>query len=301
MYSLGGADLAIFDFTAIRQDDSDIALSGFMDDPVRTGKTFHDWANEDGIEPYVSLEEIASGGFGGRDMSLKGVIQGVNLQDCNSKLASLYTHIDTFTGLATLVTDYSTHYVSIGAITGTYLADTGLAVTISMHEPFVPNTGTVPVGNSSEFGIDGISFASLGGAMLELRGDRWNRPALKKIDTTAYGKEAYQMTRKQAPTLDLKLVIKASTFSELIGKVANLRALFNSPGLRSLTVNNDKIRSFFVKDGFTVSMIHAFTDDPFCVIDCKLTESGSARTLQDLATMLGDLITYQGNVIQARF
>lgn len=294
MYSLGNTDLSIYGFTAVRQDGSDAALSGFLDMPSRLGKTFHDWANEDGIEPYVSASEIF---FGGRDLKLTGVITGTDLYDCNAKLAAMYAHFDSFSGLVPLVSNWGTNNVYINAaVTGEYLSDEGLKVTIPMHEPYVPMTGTVPAGESAEFGINGISFASLGGAFLELKGDRWNRPAPKKIDVTAYGKEAYMSTRKEVSTLDMKLGIKAGTYAELKSKVNNLMALLAAPGMKSLTVNNDKIRSFFVKDGFIVTELRVNSDPIFCVVECKLTESGSATKLEALNIKHSE-ITINGQTI----
>lgn len=303
MHSLSGTDLSVYDYTPIRGSDTDVALTGFLDMPARIGETGFEWAGEDGIEPYVSADDIQ---LGGRDLTLTGVITGADHYDCMNKVNSLYALIDTFTNLVPFVHPLGSHSVYVNkAITGDYLGNTGtggvgVKVIIPMREPVVPITETLPTGNSSEFGIDGISFAQLGGAYLELGGDRRNRTAPKSFSVTGYGKETYAITKRSTPSLDFGLGIKTSTYAEMKTKVYGLMKLLSAPGMRYLTVNNDKIRSVFAKDGFTVSKIHAYSEECFCVIDCQLTESGRAGTLTDLITELGDLITYQGNNIQVR-
>jgi hypothetical protein len=289
----------VVSFIPIRQQGMDVALSGFLDMPARIGKTEHDWADEDGVEPYVAANEIF---FGGRELKLLGVITGTDAYDCNAKMNTLYSLIDSFTTLVPLITDYGTYQVYVNApVVGEYLAAEGLRVTITMREPNPSVAGTIPVATSSEFGIDGISFADLGGAYITLGGDRWNRTAPKKIDVTAYGKEAWAITKKEASVLELRLAIKTDTYSQMKAKLQGLMALFASPGLRTLTVNNDKLRSFYVKDGFTTSMIHVYGDFCACVIDVKLTESGSAMSFTELVDSLGNIITdNNGNTIMVR-
>jgi hypothetical protein len=114
------------------------------------------------------------------------------------------------------------------------------------------------------------------------------------------GREAYQINKVGAKELVLRLGLKQATPQLLIAKVQALMALFSSPGLRTLSYQGYKYVSFFVKDGFTASNIHMHADIPFCVIEVKLIECGQAGTLTDLVTVLGDLITYNGDKIQVR-
>lgn len=301
MYKLAGIDLATFGFTPVVQANSDVAITGIFDAPARLGDAFFSWANEDGIEPYVSAEDIANGGFGGRDINLIGVIQGSGRNDCMNKLDALHALIDGFTDLVPLLCDWGTYNVYVnGAVSGDYLDERGIKVTIPMREPIVTMNGTKPAGNSADLGIDGISFEQLGGAYLELSGDRYNRPAPKKTDTIAYGKEAYGIGKKEAPELELKLALRADTYAELRAMVYGLMALLYSPGMRYLTVSGDRARSFFLKDGFTASKLHLHGEVCFCVIDMKLTESGSAYTWEELTNALGDAYTLNGETIMIK-
>jgi hypothetical protein len=299
MYILGGTDLSIFDYTPIREGVSDIALSGHLDMPARIGDTFFSWGRDIGIEPYVSAGEIF---FGGRDLRLIGVITGTDQNDCNGKLDALYALIDSFNGIVPFVTDFGTYQVYVNAaITGEYKATTVLKVTIAMREPIVALNGAIPASSNSEFGIDGIPFASFGAAYISLTGDRWNRPAAKKADVSVYGKEGYAITGTEARILSMRLAIKAANYIAMRNNVYGLMALFAAPGTRSLTVNNDKLREFFVKDGFKVSMIQAYGDYAACVIDVDLTEVGIGGIFTELADSLGNIITdNDGNTIMVR-
>jgi hypothetical protein len=305
MYILGGVNLSQFSFTAIRQDDSDVGLSGFLNMPARLGDTSFSWARDSGIEPYVSAADIELGGFAGRDLSLTGVITGNNHDQCYEQLLSLHALIDSFTDLVPLTWDFGSYQVYVdNVVSGEYLPDggstKGIRVTIPMREPFVSLAGTVPAADSEAFGIDDHSFTLLGGASLSLAGDRYNRPAPKSADTTVWGREAYQINKVGAKELVLRIGLKQATPQLLIAKVQALMALFSSPGLRTLSYQGYKYVSFFVKDGFTASNIHMHADTPFCVIEVKLIECGLAGTLTDLVTVLGDLITYNGDKIQVR-
>lgn len=303
MYKLGGFDLLSAGFIPVINGESNVALSGFLDMPARTGKTYHDWAGENGIEPYVSASEIF---FGGRNLSLSGVVTGVDQYECNDKVDAIYRKIDSFTDLVPLNTDYGTHNVYVNAaIVGDFMPDAGptkgIRLTIPMREPIVMMTGVLPIGNSSEFGIDGISFSELGGTYIELSGDRRNRTAPKTEQRSAYGKESYLITKTVAHELKLNIALKQPSYSALKAKVDSLMALFAKPGLHSLTVNNDKLRGFFIKDGFSASKIYINDDYAFCLLECSLTEAGVAGTFVDLVDALGSIIIdNEGNTIKIR-
>jgi hypothetical protein len=299
MYSLNNISLEGLGFVAGRQQGSNIALSGFLDMPGRLGKTGHDWAEETGVEPYVSAGEIF---FGGRDLNLVGYVRGVDRYDTEQKRLSINTTVDGFTDLVPLVSKWGTSNVYVnGAIVCDYLNYNTLKIAIPMREPVVPMAGIVPVGEDAEFGIDGISFKSLGGYQIELSGDRRNRPEPKGEDFTVYGKEGYAITKTVAPELTLKLYIKQPTYADFKQKIDNIQALFAAPGLRNITANNDKLRSFFVTDGFTMSMLYSKANFFAGILTCKLTESGVPGSFTELVDSLGNIITdNDGNTIMVR-
>lgn len=303
MYTIGGFDLLAAGAIPIRQGDSNIALSGFLDMPARIGKTEHDWAEEHGVEPYVSAGEIF---FGGRSLGLSMVVTGNSKAQVFDRVSAISGAIDGFTGLVPLVTPYGTYQVYVdAAIKGEYLPDAGptkgVRMVLPMREPVVTMDGEVPAATGSEFGIDGISFASMGGELIELSGDRWGRPAPKSEQAQGYGFEPHLITKRFAGDLLLKVGIKQATMLDLQEKVAGLAALFASPGLRSLTVANDKLRSFYIKEGFKATRVWDTDEWAFALIECVLTESGVAIPFQSLIDDLGDLVLdNEGNTIKIR-
>jgi hypothetical protein len=283
MYNLKNISLYDHAFFPGQHPGSNLGIAGFMDLPSRLGKTFHDWASEDGIEPYVSAADIAT-----------------SRSDCENKRLAIAAIFDSATGLMPLQTKWGMHDVLIrGAMTSTFLSDKFLSINIPLREPVPDLSGVLPVGDHSQFGIDGISFKNLGGVALELSGDRRNRPAPKADQISSYGKESYIITKTVAPELTLKLFIEQPTFAAFKSKIRSLYALFNSPGLRSITINSDRIRSFFVKDGFKVINLYSLPQR-FCgVVECKLTQSGLPTRLEDL-TINGSVVTINGQKIQIR-
>lgn len=273
MYKLKNIPLSDFGFEPGQQPGSNIGLSGFLNMPARLGDTFFDWASEIGIEPYVSAEDILLGGFAGRTLELTGYIKGDNKIDCENKRSAIVSLINSCTGLAPLECTWGTFNVYVnGPVTCEFIHDTFLRITIPFREPLVDMSGVIPIGNDAGFGIDRVSFKSLGADQLELSGDRRNRPAPKSMDAIAYGKEPYQITKTVAPELILKLFIKQPTYADFRSKIRSLQALLAAPGLRTLSARNDKSRSFFVKDGFSVNTIYSNPDFFSGIVECKLIE-----------------------------
>jgi hypothetical protein len=300
MYDIKNISLYNYGFVPGQQPGSNIAISGMLDMPVRLGKTFHDWAAESGIEPYVSAADIAVGGFAGRDIDIVGIIQGTDRYDCENKRLAIASIFDSATDLMPLQTKWGSYNVMArAAITSSFLSEKFLSINIPLREPVIDLSGLLPIGDHSQFGIDGISFKNLGGIALELSGDRRNRPAPKSDQVSAYGKEGYIITKTVAPELTMRLFIEQPTFAEFKSKITALYTLFSAPGLRAITMNRDRIRSFFVKDGFKVTNLNSLPNR-FCgVVECKLTQSGVPTRLEDL-TINGISVTINGQKIQIR-
>ena len=272
MYKLKNIPLSDFGFEPGQQPGSNIGLSDFLNMPARLGDVFFIWARDAGIEPYVSAEDISQGGFSGRDVNLMGYIKGTDRVDCENKRRGLVMLIDSCSDLVPLVCKWGTFNVYVnGAVTAEFLHDTMLKITIPFREPLVDMSGVIPTGNDAGFGIDGVSFKSLGATQLDLS-DRRNRPAPKSMDAIAYGKEPYQITKTVAPELILKLFIIQPTYADFRSKIRSLQALLAAPGIRTLSGHNDKLRSFFVKDGFNVNTMYSNPDFFSGIVECKLTE-----------------------------
>jgi len=293
MYSLNGVSLGGLGFIAGKQDNSNLALSGFLDFPSRVGKTGHEWANEKGIEPYVEASEIF---FGGRSLKLTGYITGIDRDHCENKRLRLIDLFDSFTTLVPLVSKWGTNNVLIdGPVISEFRSNQLLKIDIPFREPSPILNGAMPVASGAEFGIDGISFAALGGYQVGLSGDRRNRTAPKEAKFTAYGKEGFAITQTVAEELTLKLYIKQANYTLFRSRMAGLYALFKAPGIRNLTANNDKLRSFYVKDGFTVTNLRSRPTSFTGMVEVRLTQTGMNGTMTELVDSLGSMITDDNN------
>jgi len=276
-----------------KQPGSSIALAGFLDMPARLGKCWHDWGKIHGVQPYTAASEIR---LGGRNISLVGCILGADKYDCMLRAESLNNFIDSFTGAVNLVSPWGTQSVFVnGAVTGDYFDETGLGITLNFREPTPNLTGILPIG-SGEIGIDGISWADLGGYLAEFGGDRRNRPAPKGFNLTQYQTERYITTKRSASVLNLKLFIEQPSFTAFKTKIQSLYALFSSPGERNLIVKDDFYRRVFACEGFKVTEISNFNGTFVGFVEIELMQAGLAQpVVYYLADNLGNFITDSNN------
>lgn len=289
-YSLNNINLTILcNFIPGKQDKSNLALAGFMDMPARLGKCFNDnWKSIHGVEPYTSAEEIR---FGGRDISLTGTIIGLNKDDLANKLKSLTDLINSFTGLVPLTSEkWGTFMVLVNEpISGVRIGQIGLRITIPMREPIVDLSGTLPA-SDGDMGFDGISFSALGGVLLSLDGDRWNRTAPKSQELTAWFNEGYRITKTEAPKLNMKVFLRQPTFFQFRNKVKGLYAIFSKPGERNMIIKDDLYRRVFACSGFKIKGLNSRNNSFYGTLEIELIQTGLASQL----TYLGD---NQGNII----
>jgi hypothetical protein len=294
MYILHNISLGDFGFIPGQQTDSNIALSGHLDMPARTGKTFHKWAVDNYVEPYVSASEIR---FGGRDLQLVGFITGLNKSDTLNKSKALIAFIDTFTDLVPLSSKWGTYNVQVKSIPIEFLAENYLKVTINMREPVVDLSGVLPEADGGTYGIDGISFGKLGGFLTEYKGDRRSRPEIQSQSFTAYENEGYQITKTENPVLELSLFVSGSTYEDFKAKIKGLYALFAKPGLRFLNVKDDIIRDFFVTEGFKITKLYNQANRCVGVVNFKameipITYSFDVDSNMDLSVALPNTAIY---------
>lgn len=269
IYTLNNIDLRSLGFIPGKQSGSNIALAGCFDMPERTGKIFHSWGDDHGIEPYVSAAEIS---FGGRSISLVGYIFGQGKLDCTNKANRIFSLIDSFSGLVPLSCKWGTFMVFVNQpVTGTFIGDKSLKMTFNFFEPVVPLTGKVPTTTNAEYGIDGISFKDLGGTLLLSSGDRTNRPSPKTLKFTSNTADLEEI-KTEAREIILKIFIDQPDPNAFKEKVDGLQILFSAPGLRELNIPTDFDRHFFVKDGFKVSSINSQPSRMTGIVECKIME-----------------------------
>lgn len=294
-YTLNNIDLGSLGFIPGKQNASNIALAGCFDMPSRTGKTFHSWGDEHGIEPYVSAAEI---NFGGRAISLAGYVYGNGKMDCTNKANRIFELIDHFSGLVPLSCKWGTYQVYVNqSVTGVFIGEKALRMTFNFFEPQVVMGMTGISGErNAEYGIDGVSFIDLGVTLLLSTGDRTNRTSPKSLNFTSQT-DGFGLQKTEAREIILKMFIDQPDQVAFRETLNRLYTLFSAPGLRKLSIPNDLNRQFFVKDGFKVSNINSQPNRMTGIIECKITESGVPEVYADLVDNSREKITSSSNTL----
>lgn len=160
-YTLNNIDLeTTFGFIPGKAPGSNLALEGAWDMPKRMGKLFHDWGDEDGVEPYVDEEDIR---FEGRDISLYGFI------DTRTNLNGLKKFLKGFNSLVKLSCMWGSWDVYLkGGLEATNHKDQGFEVIFRFREPVIDllnistpeNLTLVRNGQSAELSWDAVAEAS---------------------------------------------------------------------------------------------------------------------------------------------
>lgn len=286
-YYLNGKDLADYGLKPGQYRPGNLAIKGCWDMPARINKTYQDWGDDHGIEAYVDEAEIM---FGGRDITVSCWLKAQDKNDATLKLYDLYADIDALTDLVTLSCSWGSWQVYVGkAISVQFIAQGLCSVELAFREPVADLSGTIPAASNAVIGIDDIAFSDLGFTPLKLSGNQ-DRAETKQQQFTNYETEGYQITPRQQREMVLTGYIKKATYADFNAAIKSLYALLASPGLRTLSLNNDPARDFFVKDGFEVSNVTVQPDFVFGQVDIKISGQG---VWYNMAFPNGDIITDQ--------
>jgi hypothetical protein len=263
-YLLNGIDLYnTYNIRAGHSPGSNIALSGCFDLPERVGECFHDWGDEDSVEPFVLADEMF---FAGRDITLYGSILGT-ASGLNGCLKAFYN--DIAVGFAapgspessppTSLVIFSTPYISasgyVKSVTPEYM-NGGCSLEMTFREPVVNLTGTLPASGISSYTIDSIPFLSFG-LYLSKAEALHDLPELKDQFFTRYGAEGWQVVKRKNKTLDINGFIIGSSLTDFQSKIQSLYKVFSSAGTRSIVINSETIVCFAI-EGFKVDNITFF-------------------------------------------
>lgn len=319
MYKLNNIPLLNYGIFDARANNSNIALSGFLDMPERLGKTFHDWSDEQGIEPYVLPEEIY---FGGRTLIYHGLLKGGSKEGCVLKLQAFYNDINAFNGLVTFESPWSTHQVYVkDEIQVTYLQSGWAEIRLYMREPVVnfnlqvitngftllDNDGyeievfdsIIPQNTANIYHIDFVSFSSFG-AFLSTQEDNISRSGTKEANFIAYNTEGYQITKEKAKEISFQLVFKAQSLGALQLNINRFLNLLAKPGLRTLNIDNTELTCFCDK-GFELLSLKVLNNISVAVVQLqlRLANANLNMTTNYMNDSFGNsLIDASGNFIQ---
>jgi hypothetical protein len=116
--------------------------------------------------------------------------------------------------------------------------------------------------------IDTIPFENYG-MYISTHSGQVHLPVPKQQLFTVYGKEGYQITKREANILNLRGFIIANDITDFITKTSDLRALFSASGLRTIVLNNATLNCF-AKEGFQIKNVQV-SGKVYAKIQIKLT------------------------------
>lgn len=234
-----------------RQTKSNIAIAGCWDMPSRIGKVFHDWMDDNGVEPYLRADEMF---FGGRDISLYCWLKQGDRGNFIGTVQSLYEYIDTLQGsVFPLSSEFGTWNVQLIEASPVNYLNKGFGnIELKFRQPVVDMIGSLPSNKNTGVGIDNFSFAQLGVTKM-LTKDQANRPASKQWETTAYGVERIGPVRRNMREFTIDFFLDHPNYNSFKACINNLQYLLSRPNARTLRLDDNTTREFFVKDGFKVT------------------------------------------------
>ena len=250
-YLFNSIDLATYGIQASRMTGSTIPLRGCFNLPERIGKTYHNWGDEDGVEPYVLDEEIF---FGGRDIEFIGVMTGTR--------SEISTGLKDFNAAASAVSGTNVLSTPLGNF-NTYVKNTninmypsGAEIKIMFREPHVNlSGGSLPATGSSGYTIDGRPFISFGLYPSDF-GSGFELNTMKQQYFTKIEAEGWQNAKRNPQIYNFKATLIGTTFSNFQSKVRALYLLFSVQGLRTFVINNEITIECFAEKGFEISDVY---------------------------------------------
>lgn len=298
MYKINNISIADFNMIASQAPGSHLAVEGFLDFPKRLHKTGHSWGDQNGIEPYVSAEEIY---FAGRDITFHGLVKANDRDEAHDALMEFYDMLDQVDDRFPLETPWGTFQVIVsGEVQVSYLGGGLCTIRIPFREPEPDlSGGTLPLSSDPNAinGIDGIDFNDLGFQLLAFEqlgiratslSGQYNRPRPRAGVFYSYGKEGYQVTKTEAREYQLKGAISTDTWVQFQSVIKGLYNLFKQPGVRVLYIKDDKIRLAFCREGFRV--INVLGGSKWdAVVEINLTEAEESAENENFL-LLGDTI-----------
>lgn len=130
MYKLNNISLSTYGIEPGRLPGEGIAVKGIFDLPKRVGDTHYEWAESDGVQPYVDADEIF---FGGRTLYFQGIMVG-GLSPLKALLNTFKTAISSYTDLVPFETPYGSFCVLVKKVTPQFY-NGGAIVLIEFYEP----------------------------------------------------------------------------------------------------------------------------------------------------------------------
>ncbi len=249
-YTINGVDISQYGIIPGRTDNSNIALSGWLDLPGRMGEICHEWAEEDGAEPYVLADEIDLAGI---DIAFDGLIKGTK-DLCLTKIESLLDDISSATDTIILGTPYGNFNVYLKSLT-TKQDQIISEVNMIFRQPVVNiQPILLPAIATEKNTFSGIPFSSFGLHLKSL--PDYIVGELRAHDLTTYNAERYKKTKRGTRKVTLDCWLVAFSMSDFIEKCNQLRIYFSESGLKEIRLYDKLLLSAYAADGFSISEIN---------------------------------------------
>jgi hypothetical protein len=242
--------LTTYEIIPTHAEGSNISLQGCFDMPKRTGVTYHEWADDDSVDPFVGSDDII---FEGRDIVFTGFISG-SRASVIPKLETFYTAIKAFTDLVVFSTPYGDFTGYVKSVTPKHYSN-GTQIEMVFREPvvdfgdmFVPEDGT-------EIGTMYVmTYASLGLYPKEFK-EATNLNELKEQFSTVYGSEGHQINKRKGNTIDFYATLIGASIADFILKVEALYGIFSMAGTEMININDEVEEYVFAAEGFKITNV----------------------------------------------
>lgn len=260
MYKIDNILIQNYALQPARAPGSNIALEGFLDFPKRGGKTYHDWSEEDGVQPYVAATDRFVYEFA--NINLYGHIRQANRAAVVKRVEDLYASIGSWEVPKVLSTPYGDYTVFVqDAIEVDYIAEGTAAIRI----PFRPVDivlGNLPAYTPKETGlhhVDNIPFVDFG-AFVERVTDNFDRPDTKEqFFTDGDFNTGYQITRPGYKEFTLQMVFYANDYTAFKNNINGFYKQLLEPGTRIMNVDGLE-RSCFLIEGTQLRNVQVLED-----------------------------------------
>ncbi len=235
MYSINNIPIRNYGMVPGRAPGSNIAVEGVLDLFRRIGKVYHDWGEEDGVEPYVAPTDHFNYEYG--KFIFHTIVTGKTRADVVRRMEDLYREIgvlETF-DLQTPFGNFRGYVKE--KITVDWIGPAAAKVRMTFDGYIV--SALVDYRRSpSDIGlhhIDNISLVDYGAYVIKVE-DNFDRPETKEAFSSEYFRN-YQITRPGYKEFQLTLVFKAKSYLLMSGAIASFYSELLEPGTRVMNVD----------------------------------------------------------------
>ena len=287
-YILNGKHLSEYGIIPAQAPDSNIALTGAWDMPSRTGKIYHEWPDENNVEPYLLASELF---YAGRDMKFYGLLQAESDQEARDKLYELYADVDKSTSVFPFSSEWGSWEVHVlDGIKAESLGNGWYSIILPLRQPVVEMQAVLPEPSGEGFGIDGYTWGELGLILLETT-DATHRAEVRQAETTIYGREPVGVKKRGLKEFKLRFVLREDTYEVFNNRINVLLAIFSSPGARTFRLEDGTYREGFIKDGFSVSQFMYREGEVSAVLELTVAQIRQLNTWNLFTDGLGRVLT----------